>query len=97
MLALSVGEVRAEPDDSWAVPVWGEELSMVVRLASHPRGPHPVRVDPPETVAALSVSPDDCAELGGDSVPVRHTSGVTVTYEVTAEGQSETVTVVPYS
>ncbi|MBE3047385.1 hypothetical protein IMZ48_33700 [Candidatus Bathyarchaeota archaeon] len=71
----------------------GEELSMVVRLASHPPSPHPsVWVAPSEAVTAVSVPPDDCAgslDCGPAPVLLRHTSGVTVTYEVTAEGHDE--------
>ena len=64
-------EVLGEDDPSdTGVPVTGDWLWMVVRLASQPRGPHPVRVEPPEAVAAESVSP------GCD---VRQASGVTVT------------------
>ena len=81
------------------LPEWlvcsGEELSRVVRLESHPFGPHDVAV-PPSAVAAVSVPPSVEDDTGpGPAVPVRQTSGVTVMYEVTAEGQFVTVTVFP--
>lgn len=65
----------------------GEELSIVVRLASHPCGPHPEVAVPPEAVAADIVPCSDdwpgvsvVAPLPdvGPADPVRQTSGVTV-------------------
>lgn len=93
---------------SGSIEIWssGDELSMVVRLESHPCCPHADVPVPPEADTAVTlplsdtlgvpvVAPRPEVWICGPSESVRHTSGVTVMYDVTAEGQFVTVTVLP--
>lgn len=84
---ILVAEPVTPEDASERVVDSGEELSMVVRLASHPRGPHPEVAVPTEAVAADMVPcPDNWPGVSvvaplpdvGPPDPVMQTSGVTV-------------------
>ena len=91
-----VADTDAEAyDESAGVVCSGDELSMVVRLASQPCGPQMVPVAVPSEAEAAVMVPGRSELVPRPAVPVRHASGVTVTYEVTAAGHSEAGTAVP--